>query len=271
MTRHQRFSHVPVALLLAALTGCATVDPRPDFDRAERMAAARTGVNQTYNPGADSTVQDAVAALLADGLTTDEAVQIALLNSKRFQAMFQRIGVSRAEVVQAGLLPNPSLGISHRFPEGGGRSNLTLDYAQQLADLWRIPVRQRIAKAAMEQTILEIVHQATILAADVKRDCYRLIALRQLEAITGDGVDLAERSLKLAEDRFQAGEVGKVDVNLARANVLSVRLRAMAVRRDRRVAETTLANTLGLARWRQPWTLEDALPHEALPFEDDES
>jgi len=175
-----------VTLLLGwclGVGGCVTVDPQPDFDRASKMTAERTGVNQVYDPETSSAIDEAVAALLADGLTTDEAVQVALLNNKPFQALFQDIGVSRANLVQSGLLSNPSIGVSTRFPEGGGRSNLTLTFAQQIADLWQIPIRKRIAKAALERTILNIVYQANNLASDARRDCYRLIALKQLECV----------------------------------------------------------------------------------------
>ena len=273
-----RRSFLQNALLTAALAtwcfgvaGCVTVDPRPDFDRAERMVVARIGVDRAYKPAVSSTNEDAVEALLAGGLTTDEAVQVALLNNKRFQVLVQGVGVSRADVVQSGLLSNPSIGLSTRFPEGGGRSNLTLTFAQQIADLWQIPVRKRIAEAALEQTILNIVHQANNLASDARRDCYRVIALKQLGAIASETMKLAEKSLKLAQDRFEAGEAGKVDVNLARANVLNRRSRTMGIHREIEMARTTLAHTLGLARWREPWMLDDSLPRETLSFKDDES
>jgi len=253
------------------LGGCVTVDPRPDFDRAERMVVARTGVERVYDPETLSTVEDAVATLLTDGLTTNEAVQVALLNNRRLQALFQEIGVSRADLVQSGLLSNPSVGFSARFPEGGGRSNLTLTFAQQLVDLWQIPVRIRIAEADLERTLLNVVHQASDLAVDVRCRCYHLIALRQMEVIAGETLELAEKSLKLVEDRFDTGDAGQVDVNLARAAMLAVKAQAMAIRQDRRVAQTTLAHELGLARWRGPWTLDDSLPQPALPIDEGDS
>ncbi len=265
----------PLRIIVSAwcvgVSGCVTVDPQPDFDRAEHMVATRTGVDRAYNPATSSVTEDAVAALLVGGLTTDEAVQVALLNNKRFQAVVQGIGVSRADVVQSGLLTNPSIGLSPRFPEGGGRSNLTVTFAQQVADLWLIPVRRRIAEAALEQSILSVVRRANNLASDARRDCYRAIAWKQLETIANETLEIARKSLKLAEDRFEAGEAGKVDVNLARANMLNDHIRLMGLNREVEISRTTLAHTLGLARWHEPWTLEDSLPQEVLAFKDDES
>jgi len=268
-TRFVLFSPQLVGLML--LSGCVTVDARRDFDRAEQMVTERTGVARICEQEEPSDVEAAVAELLADGLTTDEAIQVALLENSRFRALLQEIGVARAEVVQAGLLTNPSIGLSTRLPEGGGRANLGVSFAQQIADLWQIPARKRIAEAALEQAILDVVHQATLLASDTRRDCYELIALRQLEDVGRESAELADKALKLAKDRFDAGEAGIADVNLARANTLSQQAHMMGLRRDLELARSTLANTLGLARWTEPWTLEDSLPSDAMPVADDDS
>ena len=104
---------------LIMVIGCATVDPTPDYQRADRLIAERTGVEEVYDPEADELIAEKVDRLLSDGLTVEEAVQVALLNNRSFQASFHEIGLSRAEVVRSGLMTNPSLGLSLRFPEGG--------------------------------------------------------------------------------------------------------------------------------------------------------
>ena len=62
-------------------------------------------------------VANRVAGLLGKPLTVDDAVQIALLNNRGLQAGFQELGITEAEVVQAGRLPNP--GFSFRRPSPG--------------------------------------------------------------------------------------------------------------------------------------------------------
>jgi cobalt-zinc-cadmium efflux system outer membrane protein len=248
----------PIALIL--VVGCATVDPKPDCGRASQLIAERTGNREAYDPSADALVAEKVAALLADGLTVDEAVRLALLNSPTLQSIFQEIGASRADVVQAGLLTNPSFSFLAQFPEGGGRTKLTMGFGQELVDLWQIPVRKKIAESQLEQTILKVVQQAVDLTADAKSQAYRLLALQQAEGIANENVALVEKSLKLAQDRFNAGETGQLDVNLVRTSLLETRLQLIDIRRQRRLAETALANTLGLSRWEKPWTLRDDLP-----------
>ena len=47
-----------------------------------------------------------------------EAIQVCLLNNPGLQAAFLDIGMARADVVQSGLLSNPSLTALVRFPTG---------------------------------------------------------------------------------------------------------------------------------------------------------
>ena len=79
------------------------------------------------------------------------------------------IGMAKADLVQAGLLSNPTVGISLRFPSGGGLANLEAGLAQNIAELWQIPSRQRAASKTLERTILELARRATVLAAETKK------------------------------------------------------------------------------------------------------
>jgi cobalt-zinc-cadmium efflux system outer membrane protein len=249
-----------VAAFVGLVVGCAKVDSRPDFKRAAGMVADRTGVAQPYDPAEAELVESRVDALLRDGLTTDEAVCVALLNNRGFQALFETIGASRADVVQSGLLTNPSLSANLQFPDAGGRPDYKIGFGQEIVDLWQIPVRKKIAQSQLEQTILAVVRQGVTIAADVKSKCYQLLAFEQAETITREDLKLVQRTLDVAQKRFHAGEVGQLDVNLARASVLNVQLALISIARDRGVAEAALERTLGLGRSARKWTLRDSLP-----------
>ncbi|MGB9626510.1 MAG: TolC family protein, partial [Phycisphaerae bacterium] len=256
-----------VTLLIAV--GCATVDPKGDYGRASQLIAERSGNRESYEPPADALVAEKMAALLADGLTTDKAVRVALLNNPALQSAFHEIGASRADLVQSGLLTNSSFSLLPQFAEGGGRAKLTMGFGQELVDLWQIPVRRKIAEAQLEQVVLRVVQQAVDLTAEVKAQSYRLLALQQAEEIANENVALVEKSLKAAEDRFAAGETGQLDVNLVRTNLQETRLQRMDIQRQRRLAETALANTLGMSRWERPWVLRDELPTAVPPAPDE--
>ena len=80
--RGTRCAAVVMGLASALVMGCVRVDPRSDYERADRLVAERTGVEVAYHPDNEPMIEDKIAALLADWLTTDEGVQVALLNDR---------------------------------------------------------------------------------------------------------------------------------------------------------------------------------------------
>jgi len=270
--RHARHTPKSVGILFLwpGFAGCATVDSRPDFQNAGRLISERTGVKEVYDPSTDDTVEQKVAELLADGLTLDEAVNVALLNNRSFQALFLEIGVSRADVVQSGLVSNPSLSMIVQFPEGGGRSKLNVGFAQQLVDLWQIPVHRKIAEAQLEQTLLEAARRAVELGAEVKTKYHRVLARARGEAIAVENLSLVDESSKLAQARFDAGETSQLDLNLVRALSLDASLERLAAERDHRVARIELARALGLNRAQPHLVLMETTPNREMTNLDNE-
>jgi cobalt-zinc-cadmium efflux system outer membrane protein len=262
---------MPVAIVAAwAPSGCARVSPQSDYQKTAALVADRTGSDEAYDPDADAIIDEKVAALTAEGVTVDEAARIALLRNRGFQSLFAKIGASRADVVQSGLLSNPSFGFMARFPEGGGRSDLTFSFAQEIVDLWQIPVRKSVAEAQLQQTVFEAGQRGIDLVADAKSKAFQLLALQRAEQINRENVELVDRSLKLAQDRYAAGEAGQIDVNLVRATLLEVRLNLIAVQRDLQIARAALAAVMGLARWPDPWELKDSLEIEPVAVAGDQ-
>ena len=93
--------------------GCATVDPEPKWQELETLSEERTGEQMIWERTEEDAeiVKNRIDILLRDGLSRKEAIQIALLNNRMLQASFENIGVAEANLVQAGLLTNPVLGL----------------------------------------------------------------------------------------------------------------------------------------------------------------
>lgn len=267
--RQEHLTQLLTSVGLLTIAGCATVEPAPDYQRTRELITERTDIEEVYDPDAEATIDAKVAEILTEDIAIDDALRIALLNNPAFQSLFLELGVSRAEVVQSGLLSNPSFYLSLRFPEGGGLTDLTLGFAQQLVDLWQIPVRRKIAESKMEQTVLTIAQRAIDLRAEVKRSGYELLALQQASQIAQDGLDLVERSFKLAQDRFSAGEINKLDVNLTRADMLNVKAGLISLHREEQIARLSLEKLMGLSQRQVSWELHDDWPAAASIAEDD--
>lgn len=250
-----------------AVSGCATVNPRPDYDRAAERITGATGQTQVYQPGEEQSVAARVDELLQDGITADEAVQVCLLNNLSLQAAFMDIGVARADLVQAGLLANPSLGITSRLPSGGGLANLNATLAQNIADLWQIPPRKRAAKRSLDQTILDLARRAANLAAEAKAAYFQAVGAQERHAIAQQNLVVAQTLLELAQARQQAGAATELDTNLSRSSVLEAELAVESARLAAADARRRLATLLGLTSNADSLVLRDPLPEvpSALP------
>lgn len=103
----KRAAALLLALVMPALVvaGCARVPLRAGFSDVQRQVAERTGHEVCWNLGTadDEAVRAALDKLLAARLTPEGAVQVALLNNRRLQAVYEQLGIAQADLVQAGL------------------------------------------------------------------------------------------------------------------------------------------------------------------------
>lgn len=260
-----------MAVALITCVGCATVDPRADYAHAGKLIRERTGSEVAYDPAAEAEIQGRTERLLEGGLNVDEAVGVALLNNPAFQSRFLEIGVSRAEVVQSGLMQNPVVALSARMPEGGGRMNLSFSIAQELVDLWRIPVKKKIAEEQLAKTVSGVVDEAQALQAEVKKAYCTLLAARQALAVSDEDRALLQHARDLTQHQFEAGEATVLDVRLIEADAQELELRRLAQEQDLATARLAFARVLGLSHHEGEWTLQGALPAKGAAIPDDEA
>lgn len=242
------------------VVGCATVDPRNDYDRVDRQVETLTGQRLTYRPGDEPAVRSRTALLLEGGLTADEAVQLALLNNPLVWAGLLRTGMARADVVQAGLFSNPTVGVSLRFPEGGGLADLESGLAQNIAELWAIPARTRAAERDLDRAILDTAREAANLAHDTRVAYYNAVAAKRALEISHENLGLVQELLRITEARLEAGAVGSLDVSLVRGLALHARVDERAARLTASTAQRALATLVGVTAPAEDLHLVDPLP-----------
>ncbi len=245
--------------------GCATVDPELDYARARKLIGEATGKAHVYSPGEDELVAERVSGLLEGGISADEAVEIALLNNRDLQAAFFEIGVARADVVQAGLLSNPSLSALVRFPTSGGSSSVEAELAWNLIELWRIPARKGVARDRLHRTVLQLSHDAAVLAADARAAYYSAITSERALAVEEENLGTVRELLDLTLARQQAGDATELDVNVVRAQLLDQEVVTRAARLSVFEARRVLATVLGFDTPPEDLELADELSDVAIP------
>src|SRR6266496_5733037 len=166
---HMTFNFASLLALALLVAGCKT-NPTAGFDDVQKTIAARTGQQIIWPTTAEANqkADTAVGELVSKELTPDSAVQIALLNNRNLRANLEELGISRAEVIQAGLPRNPEFFASVRFPDRPPTAaNTEFSIAQDFLDLIMLPLRKSVAVAQFEQTKARVSHQILQLVAEV--------------------------------------------------------------------------------------------------------
>ena len=143
------------------LSGCVgsvvrSTDVSADLERRSGYSVPAS------EPGRSDLLPSTVS--LEDGLSEDEAVTLALWNNASFQEALADLGLSRADLVQAGMLPNPTL--SMLFPIGAKPLELTVKYP--LETLLLRPRRVAAARLDHERTAQRLVQSGLDLIRDVR-------------------------------------------------------------------------------------------------------
>jgi len=256
---------------LSVISGCATINPQRDYERVGQRVTQATGQDRVYRPQDDALVAELVEELLVDGISADEAVQISLLNNPSLHAAFMDVGMARADAVQAGLFSNPFVGVSARFPDSGGLANIEASVAQNIAELWQIPIRKKAAERSLDAAVLDLARSAAEIAADAMAAYYVGVGSEARFRIAQENLDIAKNLLELALTRQQAGGANELDVHLSRGIELDSKIEVERARLAAADARRGLAAILGLTRNADALVLTDSLPIESPETPESES
>ena len=256
--------------LLLVLSGCATVRPERGHDTVAGLVEGRTGqqTGWTAGPPAEAQVAQRGEALLAGGLTRQRAVAIALVNNRALRETYDELGVSQAEMVEAGLLENPTLSLDVGFPlsGSGGIAEFDVSLVQNFLNLFVLPARKRIAAEQFDADVKRVAHEALGVATEVSQALVAVQASEQLVALRRTVLEAARASAQLSEKLYRAGNVPELAYASERAAYEQAKLDV--ARGELALVEhrETLNRLLGLWGAQTRWKLAEQLPE--LPDEE---
>ncbi|HWB77657.1 MAG TPA: TolC family protein [Nannocystaceae bacterium] len=227
-----------MASLLLAFAGCAHAR---NSEWVADEVARRTG----YAPDVERKAGDAprvpTGVSIADGVSEEEAVAIALWNHPRFRVDLARLATARANLADARRPSNPTL--RFLFPAGPQQlaALLTWPLENLVAMRRRIDIASTDLDAAAEsvvQTALDVTRDARIAHVEWVLADDRLRVRRQLAA-------QADAIAVIAEARGKAGDVALRERDAARADALVAADDAARAEHDVAIAERRLRVLLG--------------------------
>ena len=253
------------------LLGCASVDPAASFPEVDALARERVGARLRWIRGTeeDKHVEREVKELLANPLSVEAAVQIALLNNRTLQTTYEELGVAQADLVQAGLLKNPVFSGTVRIPSSG-RANLEFDLVGSFIELVFLPARKQVAALEFERRKLSVSHAVLDVAAQTRSAYFSAISARQVADLRKLIAFAAEASAEFAKRLHDAGNLSELAMTLEKANYEQARIDWSKAESEVIEVREKLTRLLGLwgegAGWKGPERLPD-VPMEELPLE----
>ena len=189
-------------ILPVFLIGCAHVEPSEEWTSVQSSVAEKLDATALWERSEEDARLIALQtkALLSEGLTRREAVQIALMNNRHLQSELNEVGITVANFVEASLPRNPELDLEYRFPNGGGDEVLEGGLLFWIADLWVVPLRRRTAEMTKQANLLA-VEQTIIQTAVTAMQAYDNTLYRQ------EDLEMASEAYEIHRDWGERAKV----------------------------------------------------------------
>ncbi|MFT7616616.1 MAG: cobalt-zinc-cadmium efflux system outer membrane protein [Planctomycetota bacterium] len=224
------------AVLGVLLCSCATSDPSRDREWVSGELSERLGAGIPLSE-TEPTPSTPPGLQVSDGLDIDEAVAYSLWNHPDFAATVAQLGVSRAELHQAGLLRNPIL--AFLFPLGPKQLEATLQVAVDV--LWQRDQRIEMAQGDLFALSERLVAAGLGQAQAARQAFVESLWSRRKTGILAQVVALEEENIALLVRALGLGDIAEIVVDKARVQMDLSKL-------DSEGAELELAHQLTVLR-----------------------
>lgn len=254
-----------LAVLAFSLAACVSSSIHSDLPRVREMTHVSLPDN-AVDDDVDVETAQVVREALAQPLDVDAAVRIALANNRELRAIFREMGIARAHVLQAGLIPNPVFGLEV-LPERNSRYELRVEY--DITGLILAPMRVNAMSSEIDAARFRAASSVVATGFAVRAAYYSLVASQAKLAISRESLDAFAASRDAAAAMLLSGNTPAFDA--AVQNAAYERARIVAARAELELAHRreALARLMGLAggeaEWRTGVALAEAPPLPELP------
>jgi len=239
-------------LAVSMLTACATYQPQP-LDQSPPLAISIEQLQAHTDRSSHSELprswfKHPVAS--GDGLDETEVALLAVLNSPHLRATYAQLNEAQAQLIQAGLLPDPQLAVSADIPTGNDPSLVT-GYSFGLGfDLQSLLTRGAKQDAATEHAravYLNILWQEWQIIQQARMLYRRILIEQQQTSIAHKQFLLIKQAWDSHEQAFNQGNITLDQARVTLASLENTQTTWTKSRRQLNTAVHALALLLGLS------------------------
>ena len=238
--------------LTLTLTGCATYHPMP-LDKAAVDKALAPPALESIPLKARMIHHPLLRPVnfdLRDGLSPDEAAILAVIANPQLRALRDQKGLAQAQLIQAGILPNPQLSYSLDIPMAGATEGTVKAYGLGLSwDIVSLLTRGAKLAAARNQAAavdLDVAWQEWQVAQAARLQVYRLAFLDQQLTVARDEEKGLQDNVATVKRALNLGYVTIINLAAAQASLQKVHLQVLTIEQQREQERLALNQTLGL-------------------------
>ncbi|SEL39136.1 outer membrane protein, cobalt-zinc-cadmium efflux system [Roseateles sp. YR242] len=210
------------------------------------LPAAAGGVAAPPSTGAVTVPSTATAAsAAATGLTLDAAIQMALQHNPRLRAVGFELDASDGAIHQAGLIPNPSLGIDQEDTRQDTRATTVM--INQTFELGgKRSARMELAQRTRDVASLDLAAQRADVRASAIQAFFDLLIAQEKAKVAEASMQLAASGSDAVTRRVTAGKVSPTEEVRARVAEATARIELRQAQSEQRAALSVLKTVMGL-------------------------
>ena len=206
-----------------------------------------------------------------DALGYEAAVSVALQGDPALRVALAKIVQRRAQYVQEGLPPNPTvtfgLGVA---VDGLAGAPMFLQGIQMLSWLWKNPWRVEAAEADLRAAIYQAAERCVTLLIQTRLQLAAVLAAQMTLVLDDLYVGITQQTVDLVAALEQAGELAELDLDRAQVDHEKAIAAAVGSRYALRIAKLELLGTMGRPDASTAWVAKGDLPPEwQIPEDED--
>ena len=229
-----------ISIFIAGLRAESPVQAEPSIEKIFRVPVSRFQNRSTEQLSLDP----------GRGIGPDEAAAIALYSNPALRAIRDRRGLAAAQVIQAGILPNPVVSYARDFVTGGNTAGTVTGY--NLTAAWEftglIPYlpRQTAARKSFQSVDLDVAWQEWQIAVNARAAVYRLMGLDAQVAQAREATEGLQQSSDAMRKAVDAHEKTVLDLAAVESATQDSRATMLALEQEFEKQRLGLNKILGV-------------------------
>lgn len=185
----------------------------------------------------------------SDGLSPDEAAVLSVIANTELRAVRDQRKLAEAQLLQAGILPNPQIGYSMEFPTGGTTTGAVnafgLTFNWDVTSLITSGADIKSARAKTASVDLDVAWQEWQIAEGAKQQVYRLYYLqKQLDVAKEEEKGLHE-NVEAIRKAVNFGDMTVIDLSAAESALKTVELSVLTTEQQLEEQRIALNQSIG--------------------------